>query len=128
MPTDQSSDLDLIEVINSEPNDRNTNDQLSDLNTYHKKSNSCIFCKFKLPCLVLTTVLFVILILLFKFLHGKRSEHDSARNTMNISDNEWSFDLSSYESDSSIKLIDIDEDGLDDILFGVTGILKNSTF
>jgi len=120
--------LDLIEVVNSEHNDSDTNDQLSDLNTHHKKSNSCFFCKFKLPCLALITVLFVISILLFKFLHEKRSEYDSARNTMNISDNEWSFDLISYESDSNIKLIDIDEDGLDDIIFGVTGILKHLTY
>jgi hypothetical protein len=32
--------------------------------------------------------------------------------------------MNSYESDSNVKLIDIDEDGLDDIIFGVTGILK----
>jgi len=40
---------------------------------------------------------------------------------------DWSFQIESVHTESCIKLIDIDEDGLDDIIFGVTVQNENQT-
>lgn len=38
-----------------------------------------------------------------------------------IDNNEWSFSLNSFGTESCIRLYDIDEDGLDDLIFGLVG-------
>ena len=43
-----------------------------------------------------------------------------------IINNNWSFHIDSVQTESCIKLIDINEDGLDDFIFGVL-LLTNET-
>ncbi len=113
----------MIEIENSDTNDCDTNKQLSEIITDYKKSFFCNFCKLKFLCVILTIVLLIILIILFGYAYEKPSESNSFAN-LSTKSSEWTHNMNSYESDSNVKLIDIDEDGLDDIIFGVTGILK----
>ena len=84
------------------------------INSYRSR---CFF-SYKFLFFILTIVLLVLSIVLFQFLI-KRPDINKVDKVESSLYNEWSFNLNSSEFHSCIKLIDIDEDGLDDILFGV---------
>ena len=40
--------------------------------------------------------------------------------------NEWSFSMDLYGTESCIRFVDVDEDGLDDLIFGLAGIAEST--
>ncbi|RMZ97392.1 ITFG3-like isoform X1, partial [Brachionus plicatilis] len=76
-------------------------------------------------------LLFIIFIFLIYFVFGmeksllssiKKISSFVEQNFKNKNKNDWSLSIDSFGTESCIRVYDIDEDGLDDLIFGLVGI------
>ncbi len=134
-----SINLSLNDQEEGEESDSNSeNSSLDSFNLNHflrpkrSKQNARLICIFNF--LILSAFLFFIV---FIFIGGQRFnntvlklkkylgkfEQTSHKNiSQNISQGEWSFKIEAYGTESCIRLFDINEDGLDDLIFGLAGV------
>jgi hypothetical protein len=111
------------EQVNTENSELATRsrDQTNFKSRQHKK---LIIILFSLICVAF--LFFVIFIFGHENIFQKTFSKVSSifgRNQLFIGDvNEWSFSIESYGTESCIRVYDIDQDGLDDLIFGLAGV------